>query len=71
MERDDDPENKDAHSDGAATDWFTASAPVEPGEDMLLELVVWDAGDHWFDTRRAARRLRVADRTRRQAGATQ
>jgi hypothetical protein len=35
---------------GAGTPWYTASAPVKPGEEMVLELMVWDAFDHYGDT---------------------
>ena len=41
-----------------------------PGEEMRLELMVWDTGDHWFDTRRAARRLRVERTGTAPAGST-
>src|SRR5690606_24252164 len=34
----------------AATGWLTTEAPIEPGEDVTLRFVVYDAGDHILDT---------------------
>ena len=36
-------------SDGAATSWLIADAPVVPGETIDLEFIVWDAQDHQGD----------------------
>ena len=35
---------------GGATEWLTTQAPITPGETMTLDLMVFDVGDHIFDT---------------------
>ena len=37
-------------SGGGATGWLTSSAPVEPGEVITLELMIWDTGDPSYDS---------------------
>ncbi len=40
----------DSVSDGAATGWLIADAPVVPGETIELDFVIWDAMDHQGDS---------------------
>lgn len=35
---------------GGGTDWLTTDAPIVPGETMTLELVIFDVGDHIYDS---------------------
>jgi hypothetical protein len=35
---------------GASTGWLTTSAPIQPGEQFTLELMIWDAGDANLDS---------------------
>jgi hypothetical protein len=35
---------------GGGTEWLTTDAPIVPGETITLELVVFDVGDHIYDT---------------------
>lgn len=35
---------------GGSTEWLTTDAPIVPGETILLELMVFDVGDHIYDT---------------------
>jgi hypothetical protein len=35
---------------GGATGWLTSKAPVEAGETITLELVIWDTGDSNYDS---------------------
>ena len=35
---------------GGATGWLTTQAPIEPGEEFTLELMIWDAGDGILDS---------------------
>lgn len=35
---------------GGATGWLTSSAPVQPGEEVSLELAIWDTGDAAYDS---------------------
>ena len=37
-------------SGGGATGWLTSSAPVEPGETITLEFMIWDTGDSALDS---------------------
>jgi hypothetical protein len=37
-------------SGGGATGWLTSTAPVEPGEILTLELMIWDTGDQNYDS---------------------
>jgi hypothetical protein len=37
-------------SGGGMTGWLTTTAPVKPGETITLEFMVWDTGDHIFDS---------------------
>ena len=37
-------------SGGGMTGWLTTSAPVQPGETITLEFMVWDTGDHIYDS---------------------
>lgn len=34
----------------AATGWLTTRASIVPGEDFVLRLAIWDAGDEWRDS---------------------
>ncbi len=33
-----------------ATSWLSTSAPVAPGEEITLQLMIWDTGDHILDS---------------------
>lgn len=35
---------------GGATGWLTTQAPIHPGEQFTLELMIWDAGDGILDS---------------------
>jgi hypothetical protein len=35
---------------GGATGWLTTTAPIQGGEEFLLELMIWDAGDGLADS---------------------
>ena len=35
---------------GGATGWLTTSAPAKPGEVMTIEFIIWDTGDHAYDS---------------------
>lgn len=35
---------------GGATEWLTTDAPVVPGETMTLDLMLFDVGDHIYDS---------------------
>jgi hypothetical protein len=35
---------------GGATGWLTSTAPVQPGEEITLELLTWDTGDGSLDS---------------------
>ena len=37
-------------SGGGATGWLTSTAPVTPGETIVLEFIIWDVGDANFDS---------------------
>jgi hypothetical protein len=37
-------------SGGGATGWLTTSAPVQPGETITLDLMIWDTGDGIYDS---------------------
>ena len=37
-------------SGGGATGWLTSKAPVQPGETITLELIIWDVGDANYDS---------------------
>lgn len=37
-------------SGGGMTGWLTTQAPVQPGETITIEFMVWDTGDHIFDS---------------------
>jgi hypothetical protein len=36
--------------DGGATAWLTTDAPVVPGETIEVRFIIWDTGDHWYDS---------------------
>jgi hypothetical protein len=36
--------------DGGGTVWLINDAPVVPGEDITIEFIIWDAGDHNVDS---------------------
>lgn len=36
--------------DGGGTRWLETTAPVTPGETITLELMIWDTGDHSYDS---------------------
>lgn len=35
---------------GGATGWLTSTAPVQPGEQITIEFMIWDTGDASFDS---------------------
>jgi len=35
---------------GGSTGWLTTTAPVTPGEDVTLHFIIFDEGDHIFDS---------------------
>jgi hypothetical protein len=35
---------------GGGTGWLTTTAPVAPGEKITLRFVIWDEGDHIYDS---------------------
>jgi hypothetical protein len=35
---------------GGATGWLTTQAPVQPGETITLEFMIWDTGDNAWDS---------------------
>jgi hypothetical protein len=35
---------------GASTGWLTTKAPIQPGEQFTLDLMIWDAGDGLLDS---------------------
>lgn len=35
---------------GGSTNWLTTTAPVSPGEEFELMFVIWDTGDHKWDS---------------------
>ena len=35
---------------GGGTGWLTTTAPVTPGETITLRFIVWDEGDHIYDS---------------------
>ncbi len=37
-------------SGGGATGWLTTQAPVQPGETMTIQFMVWDTGDQIYDS---------------------
>ncbi len=37
-------------SGGGATGWLTTKAPVQPGETITIEFMVWDTGDQAYDS---------------------
>ena len=37
-------------SGGGATGWLTTKAPVQPGETLTIEFMVWDTGDQAYDS---------------------
>ena len=42
--------NAGTSTSGGATGWLTTQAPVQPGEVITLELMIWDAGDASWDS---------------------
>ncbi len=42
--------NDTSTSGGGATGWLSSQAPVEPGEVITLEFMIWDAGDESWDS---------------------
>jgi hypothetical protein len=40
----------DAPANGGGTTWLTTDAPVVSGETLVLDLVIFDVGDHAFDS---------------------
>src|SRR5207244_3049543 len=42
--------NNGALNDGGGTLWLTTTSPIQPGEDMTIEFMVWDTGDHQYDS---------------------
>jgi hypothetical protein len=39
------PESKDVSTGGGATGWLQTKAPVQPGEEIQLDFMIWDTGD--------------------------
>ena len=37
-------------SGGGSTSWLTTQAPVQPGETITLQFIVWDTGDQVYDS---------------------
>ncbi|NUQ77291.1 MAG: hypothetical protein HUU21_27465, partial [Polyangiaceae bacterium] len=37
-------------TDGGGTEWLLTTSPITPGEDMTIEFVIWDTGDHFYDS---------------------
>jgi hypothetical protein len=37
-------------SGGGSTSWLTTQAPVQPGETITLQFIVWDTGDQIYDS---------------------
>jgi len=37
-------------SGGGATSWLTTQAPVQPGETITLQFIIWDTGDQAYDS---------------------
>jgi hypothetical protein len=35
---------------GGGTGWLTSQAPVQPGEVISLEFLIWDTGDESYDS---------------------
>jgi hypothetical protein len=35
---------------GGSTGWLTTTAPVTPGEDIILHFIIFDEGDHIYDS---------------------
>jgi hypothetical protein len=35
---------------GGSTGWLTTTAPVTPGEDVVLHFIIFDEGDHIYDS---------------------
>ncbi len=35
---------------GGATGWLTSTAPIEAGEEIILEFLIWDTGDSRYDS---------------------
>ena len=48
-------------TNGGATGWLTSSAPVAPGEQFTLELIIWDTGDGVLDSSVLLDNFRWAD----------
>jgi hypothetical protein len=39
-----------AGKNGGGTSWLTTEAPITPGETIELRFIIWDTGDHWYDS---------------------
>jgi hypothetical protein len=37
-------------SGGGSTSWLTTTAPVQPGETITLQFIIWDTGDQAYDS---------------------
>ena len=35
---------------GGMTGWLTTQAPVQPGETITIDLLIWDTGDQYYDS---------------------
>ncbi len=44
------PPPHDTHRVGGATGWLTTTSPVKPGETATLRFILFDEGDHLFDS---------------------
>jgi hypothetical protein len=40
----------DINNEGGGTGWLTTTAPVIPGETIILELMVFDVSDGFYDS---------------------
>jgi len=40
----------DDDSGGGSTSWLTTQAPVQPGETITLQFIIWDTGDGVYDS---------------------
>jgi hypothetical protein len=40
----------DSEPDGGGTGWLTTISPVTPGEKIILTFMIWDEGDHIYDS---------------------
>jgi hypothetical protein len=41
---------KTTSTSGGATSWLTSTAPIQPGETITIEFLIWDTGDASYDS---------------------